>query len=111
MCAMKCAAAAPSGSAGSGGDSTGFNRSAADSALKAAASAAQGCKTPDGPTGSGMVKVTFDPSGKVSWANTDGRPPFAGTAVGACVAAAFMGAQVPPFDGKPVVVPASFRIR
>ena len=61
---------------GGGGE---FNRGAATSALGAAAGAAHRCAKPDGPTGSGRVKVTFAPSGHVTSATIDG-PPFAGTA-------------------------------
>jgi hypothetical protein len=86
-----------------------FNRGAATSALGAAAGAAKGCKKPDGPTGSGRVKVTFAPSGNVTSAVVDG-PPFAGTPVGGCVASAFRSARVPPFSGAPVTVSKSFNI-
>jgi len=86
-----------------------FSRSAAVSALNAAAGAASGCKKPDGPTGRGRVSVTFAPSGRVTTAVVNG-PPFAGTSVGGCVAAAFRRASVPPFDGSPVTVHKSFSI-
>jgi predicted Zn finger-like uncharacterized protein len=86
-----------------------FNRGAASAALAAAAGGARGCKKPDGPTGSGRVRVTFAPSGNVTQSAVQGAP-FAGTAVGGCVAAAFRGARVPPFDGSPVSVTKSFSI-
>ena len=86
-----------------------FNRGAASSALGAAAGAAKSCKTPDGPTGTGKVKVTFAPSGNVTSAQVQG-PPFAGTSVGGCVAGVFRGARVSPFDGSPVSVTKSFTI-
>lgn len=86
-----------------------FDRAAALAALNKAAGAAKGCKKDDGPTGSGKVRVTFAPSGNVTSAVVDG-PPFAGTPVGGCVASAFRGAHVPPFDGSPVAVPKSFSI-
>jgi predicted Zn finger-like uncharacterized protein len=86
-----------------------FSRSAAISALGAAAGAASGCKKPGGPTGRGRVSVTFAPSGRVTTANVSGAP-FAGTSVGGCVAATFRRASVPPFDGSPVTVHKSFTI-
>jgi hypothetical protein len=86
-----------------------FSRSAAVSALNSAAGAASGCKKADGPTGRGRVSVTFAPSGRVTTAVVNG-PPFAGTSVGGCVAAAFRRASVPPFDGSPVTVHKSFTI-
>jgi predicted Zn finger-like uncharacterized protein len=86
-----------------------FSRSAATSALGAAAGSARSCKKPDGPTGGGKVKVTFAPSGNVTSAQVQGAP-FAGTSVGGCVAGVFRGARVPPFDGSPVTVTKSFTI-
>jgi predicted Zn finger-like uncharacterized protein len=101
------ATAAPAAAPAAGGNE--FNRGAAASALGAAAGSAKSCKKADGPTGTGRVKVTFAPSGNVTSAVVDG-PPFSGTSVGGCVAAAFRGAHVPPFDGAPVVVSKSFTI-
>lgn len=92
-----------------GGSGNEFSRSAATSALGAAAGSARSCKKPDGPTGTGKVKVTFAPSGNVTSAQVQGAP-FAGTSVGGCVAGVFRGAHVPPFDGSPVTVTKSFTI-
>ncbi len=87
-----------------------FSVSAAQVALTTAASNAAGCKKPDGPTGSGKVKVTFATSGRVTSATVDG-PPFAGTPVGGCVAGVFRRAKVPPYAGNPVTVSKSFSIK
>ncbi len=95
--------------ADSGGAQRDFNKGAATTALAAAAGAARGCKTADGPTGSASVRVVFAPSGNVTSANVQG-PPFAGTPVGGCIAAAFRGAHVPPFDGSPVAVSKTVNI-
>ncbi len=92
---------------GSGGRD--FNKGAATTALSAAAGRAKGCKTADGPTGSASVRVVFAPSGNVTSANVQG-PPFAGTPVGGCIASAFRGASVPPFDGSPVAVSKTVNI-
>src|SRR5512132_4156586 len=92
-----------------GGGGKEFDRAAAMSALGGAAGAAKGCKKPDGPTGSGKVRVTFAPSGNVTSATVEG-PPFAGTPVGGCIASAFRGAHVPAFEGSPVAVSKSFSI-
>jgi predicted Zn finger-like uncharacterized protein len=100
---------APTAAPDPGGGGKEFDRAAAMSALSKAAGAAKSCKKDDGPTGSGKVKVTFAPSGNVTSATVEG-PPFAGTAVGGCVAAAFRGARVPPFDGTPISVSKSFTI-
>jgi hypothetical protein len=122
MCAMRCAAAqqgdagappacacAPSDPSCKCAAQREFDRSAAVTALSAAAASAKACKQPGGPTGSGRVKVNYAPSGRVSTASVD-NPPFAGTAVGACVAAAFRRASVPAFDGASVSVAKSFSI-
>lgn len=102
------APAAPTAAAPAAGGAE-FNRGAASSALGAAAGAAKSCKKPDGPTGTGRVRVTFAPSGRVTSAVVEG-PPFSGTSVGGCVASAFRGAHIPPFDGAPVAVSKSFSI-
>jgi hypothetical protein len=92
---------------GGGGSSAPFDRGAASAALGGVA--VQSCKKPDGPTGSGHVKITFAPNGTVSSAVVDSGP-FPGTAVGGCIAGKFRGAHVPPFSGGPVSVGKSFAI-
>jgi hypothetical protein len=79
------------------------------SVLGVMAGTARLCKTPDGPTGLGRVKLTFAPSGNVTSAIVEG-PPFAGTNVGGCVAKTFRSAKVPPFSGAPFSVTKSFNI-
>ena len=85
-----------------------LSRGAAMAALGSAASAAAGCKRPDGPTGSGSVSVTFSPDGPAKSVTVSA--PFAGTAVGQCVATVFRGAHVPPFSGSSITLPKSFQI-
>lgn len=104
--AAKSTAAAP---APARGEAPPFDRAAALAALNAASDAARACKKPDGPTGSGRIAVTFAPSGVVTAVNIEG-PPFAGTAVGGCVAAKFRNARVPAFSGGIVTVRKSFTI-
>ena len=94
-------------STGGGGSTAPFDRGAATAAL--AGVNAQSCKKPDGPTGSGHVKITFAPNGSVSSAVVDGGP-FPGTPVGGCVAGKFRGAHIPAFSGGPVSVGKSFTI-
>jgi hypothetical protein len=84
-----------------------FDRGAAAAALGSVNVAS--CKKPDGPTGSGHVSVTFSPDGSVQSAVVD-QPPFAGTAVGGCVASKFRGARIPAFSGSTVKVGKSFVI-
>ena len=85
-----------------------LNRGAALAALGSAASTATACKRADGPSGSGSANVTFSPDGPVKSVTVSA--PFAGTAVGQCVASAFRNAHVPPFSGSSITLPKSFQI-
>ncbi len=82
-----------------------FDRGAAAAALGAVSVGS--CKKGDGPTGGGHVSVTFAPNGSVTTAVVD-QPPFAGSAVGGCIAGKFRSARVPPFAGAPIKVGKSF---
>ena len=90
------------------GERSPLNRGAALATLGSAASAAAACKRPDGPTGAGSASVTFSPDGPVKSVSVSA--PFAGTAVGQCVATVFRGAHVPPFSGSSITLPKSFQI-
>jgi hypothetical protein len=98
---------APPPAAAGGGD---FNVAAARAALARAAGAAAGCKQATDPSGGGRVSVTFAPSGRAMSAQVVG-PPFQGTLTGACIAATFRTASVPPFVGDPVVVTKEVTLR
>jgi predicted Zn finger-like uncharacterized protein len=86
-----------------------FDRAAAMSILSNTALAAQSCKKPDGPTGSGKVAVQYANNGLAQTATVEG-PPFAGTPVGGCIAARFRATRVPPFTGSSITVHKSFFI-
>lgn len=86
-----------------------FDRAAAMSVLSNTALAVRNCKKPDGPTGAGRVAITYGNNGIATTATIEG-PPFAGTAVGGCVAARFRATSVPPFGGSPITVHKSFTI-
>ena len=109
--ALAAAAGRPAAEAakdnGGGGSTAPFDRGAAQGALGGVN--VQSCKKPDGPTGSGHVKITFAPNGSVSSAIVDGGP-FPGTPVGGCIAGKFRGAHVPAFGGGPVSVGKSFTL-
>lgn len=92
------------------GDAGEFNKDAARAALGAAAGAAASCKTEDGPVGPARVKVTFSTTGRSTQAIIDG-PPFAGTAVGSCIAQKFRGLSIPAFSGDPVTVTKTLTIQ
>jgi hypothetical protein len=96
---------------GNAGDSeaqgSGFDKVESATAMSEAANKVQSCAKPSGPKGAGHIKVTFDPSGHVIGTELD-TGPFAGTAVGACIAARFHQVHVSPFSGNPVTVGKSF---
>jgi len=100
---------APSNPAPSTASNAPFDRGAAAAALGAIADGASSCKKPSGPTGDGHVSITFSPSGSVVSAIVD-QPPFAGTAVGGCVAGKFRGAHVPAFSGGNLTIGKRFSI-
>lgn len=83
-----------------------FDRGAAAGALGAVN--VQSCKRPDGPTGTGHVKVTFVPDGSTSTVTVDGS--FAGTDVGACIEGRYRLVRVPPFTGTLTNVGKSFTV-
>jgi predicted Zn finger-like uncharacterized protein len=85
-----------------------FNMGEAKARLAAIAAGVQSCKRGDA-VGTGRVVVLFSPSGGAQTATVNG-PPFEGTPTGACVAARFRGARVPPFSGSPFSVIKSFTI-
>ena len=92
----------------SAGDGTApFDRGAAAAALGGVNVGS--CAQPGGPTGAGRISVTFAPDGaarRVVCTN----PPFAGTAVGACIEQLFRRARVPAFSGAEVTVGKAFRV-
>jgi hypothetical protein len=100
------AAAAPPPSTAA---SSPFDRGAAAGVLGGIADGVSSCKKPGGPTGDGHVSITFSPSGGVVSAIVD-QPPFAGTAVGGCVAGKFRGAHVPAFAGGNLTIGKRFSI-
>lgn len=70
----------------------------------------QDCRAPGGPVGAGHATLTFATSGEVREVVIDS-PPFAGTPVGACVAAKLRAIRVAPFAGGPVRIGKSFVIQ
>jgi nucleotide-binding universal stress UspA family protein len=88
----------------------GLDEGALRSSMNAALERAALCADPDGPHGRGRILVTFAPSGRATRAVIT-EPPFAGTAVGSCVARAFRGVEVPPFSGGYVNVQRPFHVR
>lgn len=88
-----------------GGD---FDRTAAVAALREVDSKVRLCRTSPSTPETGKVTITFAPDGRASSVTVDG--PLQGTSTGACVAAAFRNAKVPPFSGGPVTVSRTVKI-
>jgi hypothetical protein len=84
-----------------------FDRSKASEALTVASAETASCKS-DGEGGQATVRVTFASSGRVTQVAVGG--PFSGTPTGACIAAPFSRASVPPFAGSPVTVSKSVTV-
>jgi hypothetical protein len=71
---------------------------AMDAAIAAASESARQCRVKDGPTGEARVRVSFAATGDVVYTEVENEP-FAGTAVGDCIARKFRNAHVPPWTG------------
>jgi hypothetical protein len=69
------------------------------SLLAVGANRATQCSKPDGPHGSGVVRVLFNPSGGILRATVLSAP-FAGSEAGACVERAFQNLATPAFRGR-----------
>ncbi len=54
--------------------------------------------------------ITFAPSGRATTATVSGEP-FAGTAIGSCIAAKFRAASVPPYSGDFITVKKSVKVK
>jgi GYF domain 2 len=80
-----------------------FNRQAAKAALDEAAGQAKNCRPAGGPSGTGRVQVSYEPSGKVAGV-TILTSKFENTTTGSCVRMLFRRAKVPEFTGVPVMV-------
>lgn len=84
-----------------------FNRAEAARVLGEAATAAKSCGKTGQQSGTGRVRVTFAPNGRVTSVMTETGPGPV-TPLGACIEAKFRAVKIPPFDGVPVSVSKSF---
>lgn len=91
-------------------ESVGIDHDAAATAVAVAARRAAACLEPDDLRTTMAVSVVFAPSGQATHAVLRGGP-FLGTETGSCIAAALRTARVGPFEGGPVTVNATARIR
>jgi hypothetical protein len=86
-----------------------FDKEAAATALADAADKAKNCRPKGGPTGTGRVRIRYEPDGKVSSVSVL-TSKFENTVAGSCVTMLFRRASVPAFNGGAVVVNKSFDI-
>jgi len=75
-----------------------FDRAAAQAALAAAAEQAKNCRPIGGPSGSGMVQVQYEPSGRVGTVSIV-TPGFENSEAAGCIQMLFRRARVPAFSG------------
>ena len=87
-----------------------FDSAAAAVALAGAGSRGNACRDGDAGTLVVPVSVTFAPSGRATVARVTGGP-LVGTPEGACLATSLHRATVPRFDGEPVTVNTTVRLR
>jgi hypothetical protein len=87
-----------------------FDRDAAARALADAGIRAGRCQEPLDTRSAALVSVTFAPSGRVTAAQVKSGA-FSGTEVGGCIARTLHDASIPPFDGQPVAVNTTIRLR
>ena len=80
-----------------------FDRQAAQAALTAAAEQAKNCRPIGGPSGTGTVQVTYEPSGKVA-SVTIVTAGFENSEAAACIQMLFRRAKVPAFNGAKTAV-------
>jgi hypothetical protein len=80
-----------------------LDREALQSALNDAIVRSQACRSSADPFGSARATVTFAPSGRVTQATISGEP-FAGTAIGGCLATTLRSITIPRFSGQPVTI-------
>jgi len=90
--------------------SPGLNAAAAGTAIAMAAGRAGSCLQAGDARTTMPVKVTFAPSGRVTTALLSGGP-FLGTTEGSCIARALRTARVGAFEGGPVTVTRTVRVR
>ena len=93
---------------GSSGALAPFNRTKAQDDVDRVAAGLGSCKQSSGPFGAGSIRIDFEPDGRVG---TLSRPPFAGTAVGACISSRFLAIRLGPFSGSTQNIEKAFIIQ
>jgi hypothetical protein len=89
---------------------TEIDRSAVAVAIASVGMRAGACREEGSGAISVPVSITFLPSGRAARATVNGGP-YAGSAVGSCIALALRDARVPSFDGEAVNVSTTLHLR
>lgn len=84
-----------------------FPRARATNELDRVSAGLASCKRAGDPTGSGSIRVDFEPDGRVG---TLLQKPFAGTPTGSCVAARFLAIRIGQFSGTTQSIQRTFTI-
>ena len=84
-----------------------FPRARAQNEVDRVAATLASCKRPGDPTGSGSIRVEFEPDGRVG---TLLQRPFAGTPTGSCISAKFLNIKIGAFTGTTQPITKSFTI-
>jgi hypothetical protein len=84
-----------------------FPRARAQNEVDRVAGTLGSCKRAGDPTGSGSIRVDFEPDGRVG---TLLQRPFAGTPTGSCISAKFLGIKIGAFTGTTQPITKTFTI-
>jgi hypothetical protein len=84
-----------------------FPRARATNELDRVSAGLASCKRTGDPTGTGSIRVDFEPDGRVG---TVLQRPFAGTSTGSCVSSRFLAIKIGAFTGSTQQIPRTFTI-
>ena len=84
-----------------------FPRARAQNEVDRVAGTLASCKRPGDPTGSGSIRVDFEPDGRVG---TLLQRPFAGTPTGSCISGKFLNIKIGAFTGTTQPITKTFTI-
>jgi len=84
-----------------------FPRARAQNEIDRVTATLAACKRPGDPTGSGSIRIDFEPDGRVG---TQLQPPFVGTPTGSCISGKYLGIKIGAFTGTTQPITKTFTI-
>lgn len=84
-----------------------FPRARAQNEVDRVTATLAACKRPGDPTGSGSIRIDFEPDGRVG---TLLQRPFAGTPSGSCISGKYLGIKIGAFNGTTQPITKTFTI-